>query len=62
MAAAAAGAVADLAEPGKLVREAVKPFQEEMDRIEADFEKSVKDNTDDMDRRLAEMMKRMDED
>lgn len=55
-----AAAMADLEEPGKLVREAVKPFQDEMDRIEADFSKRVEENTDDMERKMEEMLKGLD--
>lgn len=56
--AAAAGAVANLEKPGKLVREAVKPFQDEMDRIEAEFTKRVEENTNEMERKLEEVMRK----
>lgn len=52
----AGGIVADLEDPGKLVREAVKPFQDEMDRIEADFAKRVEESTGDMERKLDDML------
>lgn len=52
----AGGIVADLEDPGKLVREAVKPFQDEMDRIEAEFAKRVEESTDDMQRKLDDML------
>lgn len=51
-----AGLVADLEDPGKLVRDAVKPFQDEMDRLEAEFAKRVEESTDDMERKLDDML------
>lgn len=60
LAAAASNAVADIEEPGKLVREAAKPFRDEMDRIEADFQKSVSEKEEEMERKLEDMMKKID--
>lgn len=53
--------LADLEEPGKLVREAAKPFREEMDRIEADFQRSISEKEEEMERKMEEMMKKIDE-
>ena len=61
LAAAASDAAADLEEPGKLVREAAKPFREEMDRIEADFQRSISEKEEEMERKLEEFMKKIDE-
>lgn len=60
LAAAANNAVADIKDPGKLVREAAKPFRDEMDRIEAEFQKSVSDKEEEMERKLEDMMKKID--
>lgn len=58
LAAAASDAAADLDEPGKLVRKAAKPFREEMDRIEADFQRSVAEKEEEMERKLEELLKK----
>lgn len=61
LAAAARDAAADLEEPGKLVREAAKPFREEMDRIEADFQRSISEKEEEMERKLEGLMKKIDD-
>ncbi|CAM9587851.1 unnamed protein product [Ectocarpus fasciculatus] len=60
LAAAASKAVADIEDPGKLVLEAAKPFRDEMDRIQAEFQRNVAEKEEEMDKKLDDMLKNID--
>lgn len=50
---------ASLEDPGKLVRQAVKPFKEEMDRIETEYRERMEDDDNKIDQKMQEMMKKL---
>lgn len=51
-----AAAAADLPAPGGLVQEAMRPFQEEMDRIEAEFKQKIDESSLDLEKKLEAML------